>query len=343
MQALLITVEQVLRALPLFATVFVLAFAARWLFQKSTRYCIDEELTERDNPAFGITFSGYMVGVAIALSGALYPWEGVAPLEEILSIALFGILAALLMRLSLWINDRAILHTFSIEKELVTDHNAGTGFVVAGSSIATGFMLRGVLTGFSTSLLTGLRDVAIYFLVGQAILVAGGWVYTKLAGYDVHGEIGDRDNVAAGISFGGYLTALGYIASVALTGASSDWADEVITSFVLAFFGIVLLVTARAVADVFLLPKSPLAKEVAEDRNVAAGAVAAASFVLVAVLFAASVNPGRVGSADIDSRIDLGAPSANSAVPEDSNEESSGRPVPDAAPLGAPESAGGAR
>jgi hypothetical protein len=48
------------------------------------------------------------------------------------------------------------------------------------------------------------------------------------------------------------------------------------------------------VADVFLLPKSLLAKEVAVDRNKAAGAVAAVSFLLVAVLFAASVQPERM-------------------------------------------------
>lgn len=310
MQALLTTVERVLGALPLFAVVFLLAFGARWLFRKTTRYCIDEELTERDNPAFGVAFAGYMLGVAIALSGAVYPWEGVALLDEILSILLFGVLAAALMRLSLWINDRAILYSFPIEKELVEDRNAGTGFVVAGSSIATGFMLRGVMTGFSTSVWTGLRDVAIYFLVGQVILIAGGWVYARFAGYDVHGEIGDKNNVAAGISFGGYLAALGYIASVALTGATSEWVDEVITSFVLAFFGIVLLITARVVADVFLLPKALLAKEVAVDRNKAAGAVAAVSFLLVAVLFAASVQPERARPVTADAPEISGTPPA---------------------------------
>ena len=290
MQAFAATVEQVLQAMPLFATVFALVFAAKWMFQKTTRYCIDDELTEKDNPAFGIAFGGYIVGVAIALSGALYPWEGADLVEELLSIMLYGLIAAALMRLSVWINDRAILHSFPIEKELVDDRNPGTGFVVAGSSIATGFMLRGVLAGFSDSLLTGLRDVAVYFVVGQVILVAGGWVYTRMAGYDVHHEIGNDDNTAAGISFGGYLAALGYIASVALTGATSAWVDEVITAFIVATFGIALLMGARVVADLLLLPKSPLAKEVAEDANVAAGVAAAASFLIVAILFGASLH-----------------------------------------------------
>ncbi|MCU0229124.1 MAG: DUF350 domain-containing protein, partial [Bryobacterales bacterium] len=290
MLALKVSFEQVLSAMPLFATVFLLAFAAKWLFQKSTRYCIDDELTTRDNPAFGVAFGGYMLGVAIALSGALFPWEGVTLGTELLTLALFGGLAAVLMRVSLWINDRAILHKFCIEKELVEDHNYGTGFVVAGSSIATGFLLRGVMAGFSDSVATGLRDTVVYFVVGQAVLIAGGWVYAKTASYDVHDEI-ERDNQAAGISFGGYLAALGYIVSTALTGATSDWVDEVITALVIALVGMVLLVTARVIADWFLLPRSALAKEVAEDRNTAAGVMAATSFLLVAVLFAGTMNP----------------------------------------------------
>ncbi|MDZ7640219.1 MAG: DUF350 domain-containing protein [Bryobacterales bacterium] len=329
MHTVFTSMDRVLSAMPLFAMAFLLAFGARWLFQKTTSYCIDDELTERDNPAFGVAFAGYMVGVAIALSGALYAWEGVSLFEELLTIGLFGVAAAGLMRLSLWINDRAILHSFPIEKELVEDRNAGTGFVVAGSSIATGFMLRGVLNGFSSSVWMGLRDVAIYFLVGQAILVAGGWVYTKFAGYDVHEEIGAKDNVAAGVSFGGYLAALGYIASVALTGATSDWMDEVATSLVLAFFGVVLLITARTVADLFLLPKSPLAKEVAVDRNKAAGAVAAASFLLVAVLFGASVQPDRtlhsvaVTAPSTEEPID-GATAPEEAEPRDTDDGAGG-------------------
>lgn len=332
MLALKVTFEQVMNAMPLFATVFLLAFAAKLFFQKTTHYCIDEELTERDNPAFGIAFGGYITGVAIALSGALFPWEGVTLGLELLTIAMFGALAALLMRLSFWINDRAILHQFSVEKELVKDHNLGTGFVIAGSSIATGFMLRGVMAGFSDSLATGLRDTVIYFLVGQAVLIAGGWVYARTASYNVHDEI-EKDNYAAGISFGGYLAALGYIVSIALTGATSEWVDEIITALVIAVIGMVLLVTARVIADYFLLPKSPLAKEVAEDRNVAAGVMAATSFLLVAILFAGSMSPVR-----------LGLPAL---IPEDQT-ESTGSPAspesgvpPETAPGEAPE--GGAR
>jgi len=43
--------------------------------------------------------------------------------------------------------------------------------------------------------------------------------------------------------------------------------------------------------DKVFLPSSPLSKEVAVDRNPAAGAIAAASFIIIAIMFAAAVNP----------------------------------------------------
>lgn len=294
MDALKISLEQVFSAIPLVVTVLLIAFGAKWVFQRTTRYCIDEELTDRDNPAFGIAFGGYMVGIAVALSGTLLPWEAIHSVVDLLTIAFFGVLAALLMRISLWINDAAILHQFPIQKELVVEHNLGTGFVVAGSSIATGFMLRGVMAGYSDSFLLGVRDIAVYFLTGQAILIIGAWVYTKTARYDIHKEI-ERRNTAAGISMSGYLAALGYIVSTALTGATSVWMDEIVTSLAISMVGILLLVVAHVFADYAMLPKSPLVKEIVEDRNTAAGVVAATSFLLVAILFAGSVHPARLG------------------------------------------------
>lgn len=61
-----------------------------------------------------------------------------------------------------------------------------------------------------------------------------------------------------------------------------------------------MLLLARIIADKVLLPDSPLAKEVAIDQNPAAGAVAAASFLLVAVLFAGSVHPGNATDASLE-------------------------------------------
>lgn len=296
MDALIVTLVQILSSMPYFAVVFLLAFFGKWIFDKTTPFKIGEELTSRDNPAFGAAFAGYIVGLGIALSGALPGADAEDMVGELLSILLYGAITVVLMRLSILINDKAILHKFHINEEIVRDRNSGTGLVVAGSAVATGFMLRGVLSGHSDTVLLGVRDVVVYFLVGQVILVLGALIFSAMTKYDVHEEIERDDNTAAGMSFGGFLAALGVISGTALTGATSLIVEESITALVMALFGIVILLFARMIADKVLLPGSPLAKEVAEDQNLAAGAVAAASFLLVAVLFAGSIHPGDIAS-----------------------------------------------
>jgi uncharacterized membrane protein YjfL (UPF0719 family) len=95
--------------------------------------------------------------------------------------------------------------------------------------------------------------------------------------------------MAAGLSFGGFLVAIGIITKVSLTGASSNILTEIVTTTMLATSGLFLLVLVRIIADRVILPSSKLSKEVAVDKNVAAGAVAAASFVSVALAFSYAV------------------------------------------------------
>jgi uncharacterized membrane protein YjfL (UPF0719 family) len=141
-------------------------------------------------------------------------------------------------------------------------------------------------------LLQGIIDIAVYWALGQAILVAGGFVFQLITSYDVHQVIEEDDNVPAGISFGGFLAALGIITGGALAGATGNLGDEIAITLVLATVGIFFLICARIIADRVLLPGSPLSKEVAVDRNPAAGAIAAACFICVALLLSASMKPG---------------------------------------------------
>ena len=63
----------------------------------------------------------------------------------------------------------------------------------------------------------------------------------------------------------------------------------------------VLLVLSRVIVDKVFLPESPLSKEVETDRNPAAGALAAASFIIIALLFTAAINPASNSHNQIDS------------------------------------------
>ncbi|MDP8239517.1 MAG: DUF350 domain-containing protein [Candidatus Hatepunaea meridiana] len=290
MEIILASGIKILTGMSHFAMLLIGLVLAKYFFGLTTPFKFNLELTEKDNPAFGVGLAGYLLGSGIALSGAIYQ-SGVSLTEDAIAVSIIVLTTLILMRLSVIINDWAILHSFSINKELIEDRNVGTGFVVAGSSIATGWMLNGVFSGHSETLLIGIRDIAVYWALGQVILIIGGFLFQLITRYDIHKVIGDEDNMPAGISLCGFLVALGIITRSALVGATSQLGEEILVTSIFAIAGLIILVLTRVIVDKVFLPSSPLSKEVAVDRNPAAGAIAAVSFIVIAVIFTAAVNP----------------------------------------------------
>ena len=112
--------------------------------------------------------------------------------------------------------DRLVLRQFSIYKELVEDRNVGTGAVLCGGYIATALILAGGIYGeippesAFAGAWTGPITALIYFIVGQVTLVLFSIFYQLITKYDIHAEI-EKDNVAAGVAFGGNMIALGIL------------------------------------------------------------------------------------------------------------------------------------
>lgn len=290
LDVVVLTATRVIESLPYFLIGLVLLVAGKWVFDKlKSDIQFDEELTTKDNPAFGVFLAAFLVAIGIAVAGASYGVE-VSLLDDLIPVVSYGVLAVVLLLLSIWINDLLILRKFDIYKEMITDRNLGTGIAVAGGTLATGLMLNGALTGESDSFVMGLRDLVVYWAIGQALLVIGGFCFQAMTKYDVHHEIGERDNVAVGISFGGYLLALGILIRASMVGATSNLMEEIPVTIVVAVAGLILLAMARVIADWVFLPKSSLTQEVAKEKNAAAGAIAAASFIVVAILLAAALG-----------------------------------------------------
>jgi uncharacterized membrane protein YjfL (UPF0719 family) len=292
MEALQSALEGFLSKMPYFGFLFLLLLVGVLLFKKTLRYSrsdgqpfnFDDELTNRDNPAFGVYFAGYIVGLAVALAGTL-SGLGDDLVENLTNMAINSVLAIVLMRLSILVNDRFILTKFDDKKEIIDDRNSGTSFVYVGSFLATGLMINGVLTGESESLPLMVRDIAFYWLVGQAILILGGRVFQLITHYDVQAAI-EKDNVAAGICFGFFLAGQGAVVRMALAGASSEIWTDLISVLVYAILGTLLLCAGRFAADKVMLPASPLDHEIAGDGNTGAAAVVAAVFSAIAILVA---------------------------------------------------------
>ena len=296
MEALTSTLEFVVEKLPYFAAGIVLVFLGKLFYNITTHYDIDRHLTKERNDAVAVSFGGYLLGLAFAVSTTLLGTTSDL-LAELAGIVITGVMAILLLRLSMLINDRFVLFTFKVSTEIGDEKNVGTGYVVGGMSIATGLMLSGVLSGSSGGLVLLIRDVVIYWAAGQLILIIDGLVFQAITRYDVHKSIEDDANPAVGISFGSFLVAQGLITRTALTGAGSELGRELLITAVIAASGLVLLLIGRVIADKVFLPHGVLSQEVAEHKNTAAAVIAAAAFLVIAILFSSAANPGVAGGA----------------------------------------------
>jgi uncharacterized membrane protein YjfL (UPF0719 family) len=281
--------DSLFSAVPNFALGTLCWIAGWYLFDKTVNFDLKHQLTQKDNPAVGSMVSGYQLGLGLALVGTLFG-TGLNLFADLWTILSGGILSIILMRLSITVNNRFILYRFNIDKEIIVDKNCGTGQVVASSSIATGLILLGAQTGMSDSWLLGIRDILVYWLAGQVILVAGGLIFQLITNYDVHGVIEHDDNEAAGWSFGGWLIALGIIICVALKGASSLVIVELKVLLIVSFIGLLLFAGTRIIVDKLLLPGDSLSDEVANQKNLAAGKVACFSFITIALILSAAIE-----------------------------------------------------
>ena len=259
--------------------------AAKFLAQFLSPYSVDEELTSRDNPAFGLALAGYYAGAVIIYLGAAtigpLPLEaGTAGVARALAIdigwALGGIVA---MNGSRWAMDRTLVIGTQCANEVKNNRNVAAGVLEFGAYVATALVLAGAIHQPGGTI----WSVLALFLLGQCALILIARVYQRLAGYDVGNEICGA-NLAAGVAFSLSLVAVALIMMNATSAEFTDW-NRTLTFFALdAIFGVVFLLALRWVVDLVLLPNARIAEEIVRDRNVNVGLVEGVLAVCVAAV-----------------------------------------------------------
>ena len=262
-------------SLPLIAAGIGLLVAARWIFVWATPLGSDDDVVAGENTAVGVVFGGFMFSVGLAVSGCLFGRVPDVPVwVDALEMLVEGVLIIILLLLSIWVNDVVILRSFSVVKEIREDRNLGAAFCVAGSCLASGLILNGALSGYSSGIWEGLRDISLYWFIGQGLLALAGFVYHKLARYDVHHVIQYDDNAAAGLGFGGFLLGLGLVVRAAMVGSGNfPLAGELLSTVCMGVLGLALLSAVNTVTTLFVLPRVNYEVEVEMKRNLAAAAV----------------------------------------------------------------------
>ncbi|HEY9625171.1 MAG TPA: DUF350 domain-containing protein [Crinalium sp.] len=266
----------------------IVGFAVFWIgqftYQKFFRRIeLNLELFVRDNPAVAIALVGYYLGLVTALAGVLdkigNTWQ-----EQLLYLISYGAGVVVLMLVGAWVGDRFILRRCNTAREIREEQNVGAASAEAGVHVANGLILSAALAGESGGWLVAL----VCWLMGMGVLVLVGYVYPRVANYNVFGEICKRNNPAAGVALGGLLVATGNVVRTAFTPDFQSWSQSFTEYSILLVICLLALMAIRWIADLVLVPGVKISDEIVNQSvpNVGAGLIEAFAYIAGSFLIA---------------------------------------------------------
>lgn len=258
--------------------------AAKFIKDFFTPYSIYEQLGPKKNVAVAMSLAGYQFAVIMVLIGA-----HVGPSQHLLNdfyaFVGYGLLGIALLNVSRVINDRFLLRKFCNVKELVDDQNVGAGAVEGGAYIASGLVVAGAIHGEGG----GAHTALAFFALSQVALIVFTFFYDRITPFNVHDEI-ERNNVSAGVAFGGTLVALGIILMKGSVGDFVSWPYNLVNFGLSVICGLLFLPLIRTLLDKILLPKIRVNQAIAHDQNLAVGLLEMTVAVSFAVILFFSID-----------------------------------------------------
>ena len=254
------------------------AFLLLWIAKAAytrvyRRVDLKEELFGRNNHVLAVSTTGYLLGIVIALGGALggpaAGWQ-----ENLLEIALYGGEAIVLMLIASFLCEKVLLPHFDNTREVVEKRNLGAAFVEAGMHLANGMIVLAINQGEGAWWI-GL----VFWVLAQVALILIGLLYEVATPHRIHEEL-KRGNAAVGLAFGGALVGMGNVVSLAATGDFNAWATDLLSFAGYALFGVAMLFLVKRLTDAVLAPGVKLSDEQTEESpNIGAGLLEACGYI----------------------------------------------------------------
>lgn len=252
-----------------------------------------EELSERDNFAFGVSLAGAIFALTLMLTGVLSGDEGTSLVNEAMLLIGYGVLGVLLIKIGRIVLDRWVLRGVEIQKE-IKNANLSVALVDVANVVATGIILRAVLGWIEGDLVLGLIALVMAFVVTQLLLSLVSYsrviIFSRRnKGRDWQKEIADGNSALA-------LRYMGHVigASLAVTAASGlviyNEQDLFYSLLIWAVTAIDLVVIATLfsfIARKFILKGIDVVAEVDTQRNVGVATIEAVIYLSIGLLLIA--------------------------------------------------------
>jgi uncharacterized membrane protein YjfL (UPF0719 family) len=241
-------------------------------------YSLTAETTINDNPAVGVRFGFFLLAAATSFVNLLEP-SGGGLKQDFDIVAFYGLVSLLLLIVAREVNDKLILYKLNNDAEVIGKKNTSIAIVEGSSYLGTAFITSGALSNVEA----GIGAALVWFAVGQCVLVVLDNIYS-IAAPGIQDALAAQ-NIAAAISLGGFLVAGGMALGAAIAGESYGWVqDSLDVGYFLAIWLLVITVVQFLLNKIFL-PGTSLRKELLTDRNVAAGIIEAALFIITTLFY----------------------------------------------------------
>lgn len=251
------------------------------------------ELASRDNYAFGISFAGTVVALAIMLTGVVSGDAASSGGEELLLVISYGLLGMLLMVITGRFIDRFLLPNIDMREEILKG-NMAVAIVEVGNILATAMIVRAAMLWVESMSLLGLFAVLWGYVVSQLVITLVTkyrvFVYRKRhSGGDIQ-EAFKEGNCAIALRYLGNKVgaALAVTASTGLIIYDGDNVFLLVLLWGLTSILLTALLFALAIAARWLiLAKIDVVNEVDHEKNIGVGMIEATIYIAMGLLLSA--------------------------------------------------------
>jgi len=265
-------------------------FALRLIFGLVSGVNTTDELSKKDNFAFGIAFAGAALALAqvVAASVAGVPEDSLV--SEATNIALYSVVGMVLFKLGALINDYVIFNRVSVKEE-IANQNISIGIVQAANYLALGFIISSAINWVEIETWQGLSYVLLVFFAMQIVLLMVTRIRTLVYSRRHDGEqlqsALKAGNPALAIRYAGHLIAV----SIGISGVATlityypsepyisalEW---LIYAIVISLFIGLLAFIARKI----VLSGIDIVEEVDDQQNIGVAAIEASIFMSIALI-----------------------------------------------------------
>lgn len=241
--------------------------------------CAKDELTKKDNYAYGISVAGRMLALCIVLVAAVANSKTNSFADSALTILIYGVLGICLIKIGRFAHDKIILNRF--DKELnIQNRNVAVALVDASSSIATAMVVQSVVLWANGMDMNAIVAVISGFFVTQAILLTVTRLYERrFAEYNRIGSLQsslEKGQMAVAIQHSGHL--LGTAMAVTAAGHLLEYHPQGYVSNVTSWFilGLGLAATLTVLTSIskrLVLNQIDLEQEIDQQHNIGVASI----------------------------------------------------------------------